>query len=176
MAGNRLRNLRRRVYQVLEQGPVGDRLSTAVDRFLIALIVVNLITVALESMPQYQVRYASLFALIEYVSLLVFTVEYGLRLWCAVEHGPHRHLQHSRARMKYALSTAGIIDLIAVLPFWFAMVLPGVLRFVLVFRMVLFTRHALAARSPLHRAARAVRLPGHCDGQLSGGCFADASG
>jgi voltage-gated potassium channel len=150
MAGNRLRNLRRRVYQVLEQGPVGDRLSTAVDRFLIALIVVNLITVALESMPQYQVRYASLFALIEYVSLLVFTVEYGLRLWCAVEHGPHRHLQYSRARMKYALSTAGIIDLIAVLPFWFAMVLPGDLRFVLVFRMVRFFK--IARYSPAMRS------------------------
>jgi voltage-gated potassium channel len=150
MAGNRLRNLRRRVYQVLEQGPVGDRLGTAVDRFLIALIVVNLITVALESMPQYQVRYASLFALIEYVSLLVFTVEYGLRLWCAVEHGPHRHLQHSRARMKYALSTAGIIDLIAVLPFWFAMVLPGDLRFVLVFRMVRFFK--IARYSPAMRS------------------------
>jgi voltage-gated potassium channel len=150
MAGNRLRTLRRRVYQVLEQGPVGDRLSTAVDRFLIALIVVNLITVALESMPQYQVRYASLFALIEYVSLLVFTVEYGLRLWCAVEHGPHRHLQYSRARMKYALSTAGIIDLIAVLPFWFAMVLPGDLRFVLVFRMVRFFK--IARYSPAMRS------------------------
>jgi voltage-gated potassium channel len=150
MAGNRLRTVRRRVYQVLEQGPVGDRLSTAVDRFLIALIVVNLITVALESMPQYQVRYASLFALIEYVSLLVFTVEYGLRLWCAVEHGPHRHLQYSRARMKYALSTAGIIDLIAVLPFWFAMVLPGDLRFVLVFRMVRFFK--IARYSPAMRS------------------------
>jgi voltage-gated potassium channel len=150
MAGNRLRTVRRRVYQVLEQGPVGDRLSTAVDRFLIALIVVNLITVALESMPQYQVRYASLFALIEYVSLLVFTVEYGLRLWCAVEHGPHRHLQHFRARMKYALSTAGIIDLIAVLPFWFAMVLPGDLRFVLVFRMVRFFK--IARYSPAMRS------------------------
>lgn len=150
MARNRLRNLRRRVYQVLEQGPVGDRLSTAADRFLVALIVVNLIAVALESMPHYQVRYASLFALTEYVSLLVFTVEYGLRLWCAVEHGPHRHLRHSRARMKYALSTAGIIDLIAVLPFWFAMVLPGDLRFVLVFRMVRFFK--IARYSPAMRS------------------------
>ena len=90
--------------------------------------------------PQYRLRYATAFVLIEYVSLLVFTVEYGLRLWCAVEHGPYRHLRHSRARMKYALSPAGIIDLIAVLPFWFATLLPSDLRFVLVFRMVRFLR------------------------------------
>src|SRR5512143_3627891 len=129
MARNRLRELRKRVYQVLEQGPVGDRLSSTVDRFLVLLIVVNLLAVALESMPQYQTRYAGLFALIEYFSLVVFTIEYGLRLWCAVEHGPHQHLAARRARMKYAFGTAGIIDLIAVLPFWLTMFLPGALRF-----------------------------------------------
>ena len=150
MARNRLRELRKRVYQVLEQGPVGDRLSSTVDRFLVLLIVVNLLAVALESMPQYQTRYAGLFALIEYFSLVVFTIEYGLRLWCAVEHGPHQHLAARRARMKYAFGTAGIIDLIAVLPFWFTMFLPGDLRFVLVFRMVRFFK--IARYSPAMRS------------------------
>ena len=41
MARNRLNDLRRRVYQVLEQGPVGDAVSTWVDRALVILIVVN---------------------------------------------------------------------------------------------------------------------------------------
>jgi len=48
MARNRLRDLRRRVYQVLEQGPVGDRTSRWVDRLLVALIIVKLVAVALE--------------------------------------------------------------------------------------------------------------------------------
>ena len=54
--------------------------------------------------------------------------------------------------MKYALSPAGLVDLIAVLPFWFAMVLPGDLRVVLVFRMVRFfkfARYSPAMRSLL---------------------------
>ena len=51
MARNRLKGLRRRVYQILEQGPVGDRVSKAVDRFLVVLIVINLTAVALESIP-----------------------------------------------------------------------------------------------------------------------------
>ena len=150
MARNRLRDLRRRVYQVLEQGPVGDRISWLVDRLLVALIIVNLVAVALESIPAYEERYASLFALIELFSLVVFTVEYGLRLWSAVEHGPHQHLPAMRARTKYALSTAGIIDLIAVLPFWFTMVLPTDFRFVLVFRMVRFFK--IARYSPAMRS------------------------
>src|SRR6516225_2791845 len=72
MARNRLNDLRRRVYQVLEQGSLGDGLSTWVDRALIMLIVVNLVAVALESIPRYGTRYATEFALIEYISLLVF--------------------------------------------------------------------------------------------------------
>ena len=90
--------------------------------------------------------------LIEFFSLVVFTIEYGLRVWCAVEHGPHQHLSSRHARLKYVLSPAGIIDLVAVLPFWFAMILPGELRVVLVFRMVRFfkfARYSPAMRSLL---------------------------
>src|SRR5262252_366105 len=152
MARKRLKDLRRRVYQVLEQGPVGDRTSKAVDRFLVVLILVNLIAVALESIPEYETRYGGIFGAIELFSLLVFTVEYGLRLWSAVEHGPHQHLSARSARLKYVTSAAGIVDLVAVLPFWFAMLLPGDFRFVLVFRMVRFfkfARYSPAMRSLL---------------------------
>jgi len=152
MARKRIKDLRRRVYQVLEQGPVGDRTSKAVDRFLVLLILVNLIAVALESIPRYEVEYGGIFAAIEFFSLLVFTVEYGLRLWTAVEHGPHQHLPAGQARLRYALSPAGLIDLVAVLPFWFAMIIPGDLRVVLVFRMVRFfkfARYSPAMRSLL---------------------------
>jgi len=153
---------RRRVYQVLEQGPVGEHASVWVDRLLVALIIVNLIAVALESIPAIEQRYVRLFDLVEYVSLVVFTAEYLLRLWSAVEHGPHRHLSPLRSRLKYALSPAGIVDLIAVLPFWFAFVLPADLRVLLVFRVVRFfkiTRYSPAMRSlldVLYRERRAL--------------------
>src|SRR5215510_11901744 len=150
MARSRTRDLRRRVYQVLEQGPVGDSVGTWVDRALVTLIVINLVAVALESMPKYASSYATAFDWIEYVSLAVFTIEYALRLWVAVDHGPYRHLSHMRARIKYATSTAGIIDLIAVLPFWFAMMSPSDFRFVLVFRMVRFFK--IARYSPAMRS------------------------
>ena len=162
MARDRVKELRRRVYLVLEQGPVGDGLGATVDRLLVALILVNLVAVTLESVPSIGARYALIFDLIEYVSLAVFTVEYGLRIWCAVEHGPYGHLNGMRARVRYILSPAGLVDLAAVLPFWFAMVVPGDLRFVLVFRMVRFfkiARYSPAMRSlldVLYRERRAL--------------------
>ena len=158
----KLHELRRRIYLVLEQGPVGDALGILVDRLLVALILINLIAVALESVPEYHAHYALAFNLIELFSLVVFSVEYALRLWVAVEHGPHRHLAAVRARLKYALSPAGLIDLIVVLPFWFALVLPDDLRVLLVFRIVRFfkiARYSPAMRSlldVLYRERRAL--------------------
>src|ERR1019366_8880775 len=60
----------------------------------------NAVPVVIESVPEYGARYALAFNLIEIVSLVVFTVEYGLRLWVAVEHGPPPHLNCARARVK----------------------------------------------------------------------------
>jgi voltage-gated potassium channel len=162
MARVRTVELRRRIYQVLEQGPVGDAMGVLVDRLLVALILLNLIAVALESVPAIGTRFMLGFELIEFFSLAVFTMEYSLRLWCTVEHGPHRHLSAARARFKYAFSPAGIIDLVAVLPFWFAFVLPDDLRLLLVFRIVRFfkiARYSPAMRSlldVLYRERRAL--------------------
>lgn len=162
MAREIVKALRRRVYRVLEQGPVGERVAVVIDRLLIALIVINLVAVALESIPDLGARYALAFEMIEYFSLAVFTIEYGLRIWGAIEHGPHRHLPATQARLKYVLSPAGLVDLVAVLPFWFAMVMPADFRFVLVFRMVRFfkiARYSPAMRSlldVLYRERRAL--------------------
>jgi voltage-gated potassium channel len=149
--GHRRRaDLRRRLYEILEPGPVGDRFSVIFDRSIVALIVINLVAATLESMPQLATRYALWFNVVEYVSLVAFTVEYALRLWCAVEHTPHRHLPPWNARLKYALSGAGLVDLLSVLPFWFAFLLPADLRFVLVLRMIRFFK--IARYSPAMRS------------------------
>ena len=153
---------RRRAHEILEHGSLDDRASLAVDRFLVVLIILNLIAVALESVPHYGARHALWFELIEYFSLVIFTVEYGLRLWGAVEHAPDRQLPPLRARLNYALSAAGLVDLIAVLPFWLAMLVPGDLRVILVFRFVRFlkiARYSPAMRSlldVLYRERRAL--------------------
>lgn len=129
---------------------MGDRASRIADRTLVLLIVINLTAMTLESVPELAARYGPEFAAIEIVSLLVFTIEYGLRLWSAVEHAPHRHLSPLKARLKYALSLAGLVDLVAVLPFWFAFALPSDLRVLVVFRIVRFLK--IARYSPAMRS------------------------
>ena len=157
----KLNELRRRIYLVLEQGPVGDGLGILVDRLLVALILINLIAVALELVPEYRAHYALAFNLVELFSLAVFTVEYGLRLWVAIETA-RTAIQRPYAWSKYALSPAGLVDLVVVLPFWFALVLPDDLRVLLVFLIVRFfkiARYSPAMRSlldVLYRERRAL--------------------
>ena len=146
----RIAEIRRRTYEILELGAFGDWVSVTVSRLILTLIVVNLASITLESVPEQAVRYGALFRAIEMVSIAVFTVEYLLRLWAAVEHAPYSHLAGQRARVRYALSLAGIVDLLAVLPFWIALLFPVDLRVLLVFRTIRFLK--LARYSPAMRS------------------------
>jgi voltage-gated potassium channel len=142
--------LRRRVYDVLEHGPIGERRMRIVSRLLIVLIVVNLLAVTLESVPQYEHAYAPEFFIVEALSLVIFTVEYLLRVWVAVDHAPYRHLSATRARLNFITSASGIIDLVSVLPFWLGFIVPSELRVFLIFRIVRFLK--LARYSPAIRS------------------------
>ncbi len=148
--GQKMVGVRRRLYEILELAPRDDRLSLAVNRLLVLLIVVNLAAVVLQSVPSVEAAYRIPFTVIEVFSLIVFTVEYGLRLWVADESpfdtgrwGP---------RLGYLRSAPGIVDLLAILPFWIGIFFPLDLRALLVFRIVRFlklVRYSPAMRSLL---------------------------
>ncbi len=146
--------VRHRLYGLLEHGPIGDRAGRLTGQFIVALIVANLVAVVLESVPDYDARFHRLFFAIELVSLVVFTVEYALRVWVAVEHAPYRHLKKSVARLRFVTSPFGIVDLLAVVPFWLAFAGPADLRVVLIFRFVRFLK--LARYSPSMRSLLAA--------------------
>ena len=67
-------------------------------------------------------------------------------MWVAVEHAPYLQSHGWKARLKYATSPVGLIDLFAVLPFWLAFVLPAEFKILLVFRIIRFFK--LARYSP----------------------------
>jgi voltage-gated potassium channel len=141
---------RRRTYEILEHGSVGDRAVRLTSGAIIVLILVNIVAVVLESVPRYEAALGGLFAAIELLSLVVFTLEYALRVWAAPEHAAYRDLKPQSARLRYAMSTNGLIDLVSVLPFWVAFVAPSELRIILLFRIVRFLK--LARYSPALRS------------------------
>ena len=141
---------RRRASQIMDHGLVGDRAVRVTGGLIIVLVLLNILAVVLESVPRYEAAYGRLFEAIELVSLGVFTIEYLLRIWATPEQAACRDLKPLRARLRYVISTDGLIDLISVLPFWLAFVLPSELRIILLFRIVRFLK--LARYSPALRS------------------------
>ena len=84
--GKRVGALRRRVYAVLDHSDGADGVSLALNRFLIALIVVTLAATVIESVPNLATTYALPLSAIEWAATLVFSLEYAARLWSAAEH------------------------------------------------------------------------------------------
>ena len=139
-------HLRRRVWEVLEHGRAGDGVARAVHAGILTLIVVNITTVVLETVPHLAAAYGTWFVIIEQVSVVLFAAEYVLRLWVAPEHPAFRHRPAGQARWRYLRSPAAIIDFIAVAPFLLAFLVPAEVRTLVVIRLARFLK--LARYSP----------------------------
>ena len=119
-------NLQANVLRILEPAKLGDRTSKIWDLSLFGLVVLNLIAVALESVPTLQNNYGSWFYNFELFSVIIFTVEYVSRVWSAPAKRDHENGETGlKARMRYIFSFYGIIDLVAILPFYIQAFFPG---------------------------------------------------
>lgn len=138
--------LRKRVYDVLEIGRGESTLSVIVENVLIALIFINVVAFILETVHSIEARYGGLLTFIEWASVLIFTVEYALRIWSCVEVPFLKRLSPGQARLQYARSPYLLIDLLAILPFYLSFLLPIDLRILRVLRLFRFLK--LARYSP----------------------------
>lgn len=109
---------RRTVYRILETAQDDDLGSKIVDIVLIAFILASVLAVVMESIPAFETRYATQFWLFEVVTVAVFSVEYLLRVWSAVEETEGHLKRPFMARLRYVFSFYALIDLLAILPFF----------------------------------------------------------
>lgn len=108
------------------------RAGRAFDLVLLALILTSVTVVMLDSVEAVRTRWGGLLTGLEWFFTVTFTIEYVLRLSCV------------RQPKRYALSTFGMIDLLAILPTYLAMFFPGlhalidvrVLRLLRIFRIL----------------------------------------
>lgn len=148
--------LRRRTHELLEAADPGDRASAAVDAVIISLIVLNTVALVLETVEPIWARYAGFFVAFEIASVLIFTVEYVLRVWSAVSSP--RFAGSVRGRLRFMRTPMAVIDLLAILPFYLP--LTGLdLRFLRAFRLFRLFRLAKLGRysAALQTFGRVIR-------------------
>jgi voltage-gated potassium channel len=122
------------------------------DLILMVAILASVMAVMLESVASIRDQHGGLLRAIEWAFTIVFTIEYVTRLWCVGRPG------------RYARSALGIIDLVAILPTYVSVLLPGgqvlavvrILRVLRVFR-ILKLAHYSGEASVLMAALRASR-------------------
>jgi len=73
--------MRKRVYEILEIGSPEDLSSRVFDTFIISLILLNIIAIILETIKSLSFRFSLFFKIFEIFSVIIFTIEYLLRIW-----------------------------------------------------------------------------------------------
>jgi voltage-gated potassium channel len=137
--------LRARVHTLLEQTErpsVGRRLVGGV---LVTVIIGSIAADMLETITWFAAASGRLAQAIEVVALTILAVEYLLRLWTAPEADPLAAKRPWRARFRYAVSFAGLVDLLSIEPVLlpFALGIPEdwmrVIRLVRLFKLARYT-------------------------------------
>jgi voltage-gated potassium channel len=145
-----LGELRARLHTVIFEAdtPAGR----AFDLSLLVAIFASVVVVMLESVASVRARAGAELRALEWAFTLLFTVEYLLRLFSV------------RRPLRYAVSVFGLIDLLAILPTYLSVLVPGaqsllvvrLLRLLRIFRVLKLAEYLIESRT-LAQAMRASR-------------------
>ncbi|CAM3394640.1 ion transporter [Halomonas lysinitropha] len=147
--------LRTRVFQIIFESDTP--LAKGFDIALIGAILVSVLVVMLESIESLRADYGTLFYWIEWGFTLAFTLELAIRLYCLEK--PWLYLR----------SFYGIVDVVAILPTWLTLILPGgqalvvvrllrALRIFRVLRLMQFVGESRLLIDALHRSLHQIFL------------------
>lgn len=132
------RRARRYIYDLLHSPEIDTQTELYVRIVIAALILLNVIAIVLESVQSIGAEYHAIFEIAEIVSVIVFSAEYLLRIWSAVEIAGYSHPVFGRLR--YIVSFFAMVDLVSVLPFFLHAFIAFDLRFVRALRLMRLLR------------------------------------
>lgn len=136
--------IKKKIYTLLHPDEK-EGAAKAVNLFLMGLIILNVIFILCESVPSLLERYGKIFFAFDLISVIIFTIEYLLRIWTAdQEPNAHRH-----PALRYIFSAEGIIDFLSIIPFYLPFLgldlrLLRILRIIRLFRLFKLARYVSA--------------------------------
>ncbi|CAA6605483.1 Cyclic nucleotide-binding protein [Rhodospirillaceae bacterium LM-1] len=136
--------IRWQIWKILEQGSsLWGRVSSSL---LVCLILSNVGAEVVTTLPNLTAAWQRELHLFDRVAVLIFTLEYLLRLWVCVEDPRERFHHHPvMGRLRYMLTPKAIIDLLAILPLFLGPFLnPDAVRFLRLARLLKLLRYSAA--------------------------------
>lgn len=127
--------VRHRLAILLEPKADQSILGKSIDLLLALLILLNVAAVVIATVPSIGQQYKQEFEWFNVFSVLVFSVEYVLRLWTCVELDDSPS-SHTKKRVRYFFSPMAIIDFLVILPFYIGLFVSVDLRILRVLRLL----------------------------------------
>lgn len=123
------------LYRIIEKNDSPS--GRAFDYVIVALIISNIISVVLQSYESIYSAHKTLFDTFELVSVIIFSLEYLLRLIVS----PYRYSEkyHPKNLIRYVFSFSSLIDLLAIIPYYMPLLISfdlRALRIVRLFRLL----------------------------------------
>ena len=127
---------RQRLAIILEADHGHDKTSRIVDYCIVGLIFLNVISIILESVLSLSSTHQQFFRGFEIFSVMVFTLEYLARIWSCPDISGCKFSDNWRGRLRYMITPMALVDLIAIVPFYFSLLIGVDLRFLRVIRLM----------------------------------------
>mmetsp|Transcript_24043 Transcript_24043/g.27392 ORF Transcript_24043/g.27392 Transcript_24043/m.27392 type:complete len:349 (+) Transcript_24043:61-1107(+) len=146
MADSSYVRLQRIVYETICDPPEGYRIGEIVTGLIMTLIAVNVIMSILETEETVYELAPDLFYYFEFVSVVIFTVEYILMIWSCTVFNEYNSC--FVGRIKAILRPMAIVDVLAIAPFYLNLALENnsvdlrFLRTLRLFRLIRLFRHS----------------------------------
>ena len=128
------RRLQSKIFYIMDMAQVGDIKSKIFDVFMLSLISLNVVAVILETDPVLARHFHIFFRRFELFSIIVYTIEYFIRIWSCTIKEKYRH--PFWGRINFIASLYAMIDLISILPFYLPLMIPLDLRTLRIVRLV----------------------------------------
>ncbi len=129
---------KKKIFNMIEIGNKDDKISRTFDIVLVLVIVLNLFAILADTFDEMQ-PYHGLLDVIELVTIIIFTIEYILRLWTSEYLYPDKGYSKLKSVVFFIFSFYGIIDLLSFLPYYLPLLFPTgvvVFRLLRVFRIL----------------------------------------
>ena len=142
---NKGRTFRQHVYSTMNPDVHSGQLHAVFDIFMGGVIFLSVVAVMLESVADVHDVLAREFHIFDMITVGIFSVEYLFRVYCCVENPDYE--EPVVGRLRYMVSPAALVDLIAILPFYMTFLIQIDLRFLRVIRLLRllkFTRYSSA--------------------------------
>lgn len=112
---------KKRVFDIIQIGNRKDFISSAFDIFIVVTIVLNLFVTLFQTFDESS-PYANVLNVLELITILIFTVEYVLRIWTADFLYPNK--PYWKAVLAFVFSLYGLIDFFTFFPYYLPILFP----------------------------------------------------